>query len=254
MLRPYLARFLIGRFLRWRLLPLHQLHVETERLGRPGQDVYRFRHARLDAWLALDDGLVNLRAAIDVVGLCREQLLQDVRSAVRFERPHFHFPETLASELRLAAQRLLGNERVRTDRARVDLVVDKMRELEHVDVADRYRLVELVSGHAVEQIDFAGVRQARDLQQVADSRFARAVECRRGERDASAEAFRDFEQLVVTQLRERLPDRGVRKNLAEPAAQGFGANFLAQQTLQAVAKLLGGPAEVRFQNLPDVHT
>src|SRR5258706_14770353 len=33
--------------------------------------------------------------------------------SVGFERPHFHFAESLAAELRLAAQRLLRHERVR---------------------------------------------------------------------------------------------------------------------------------------------
>src|SRR3984893_3826544 len=87
-----------------------------------------------------------------------------------------------------------------------------------------------------------------------DLRFARAVEYRRGERNALAEALGDFEQLVVTQLREHLPDRGVRENFSEPAAQSFGTYFLAEQALEAVAQLLGCPAEMRFQNLPDVHT
>src|SRR5258706_8530643 len=246
--------FLIGRFLRWRLLPLHQFDVETERLQFADEHVERFRHTRLDARLALDDGLVNLGAAINVVGLCREQLLQDVRGAVRLERPHFHFTERLTAALRLAAQRLLRDKRVRTDGARMNLVVDKVRKLQHVDVADRYRLIELIAGHAVEQVDLAGVRQARNFEQVTDFRFARAVKYRRGERNAFAEAFGDFEQIVVAQLREHLPDRGIRKHFAEPAAQSFGANFLAQQTLQAIAEFFGGPAKVRFQNLPDVHT
>src|SRR5204862_7247743 len=51
------------------------------------------------------DLLVNLGAAIDVVRLRREQLLQDVRCAISFERPNFHFAEALAAELRLAAER-----------------------------------------------------------------------------------------------------------------------------------------------------
>src|SRR6266446_1871507 len=53
---------LIGRFLRRRLLPLHQFDVETERLQFANEYVERFRHARLNSRLALDDGLVNLRA------------------------------------------------------------------------------------------------------------------------------------------------------------------------------------------------
>jgi hypothetical protein len=85
--------------------------------------------------------------------------LQDVRGAIRFERPHFHFSEPLSAELRLAAQRLLGDERVRPDRSRVNLVVDQVREFEHVDEADRDVLLELVTGHAVVQARFAALGQ-----------------------------------------------------------------------------------------------
>ena len=125
------------------LVRLDQLHIQAQRLQLANQHVERLRHTRLDGRFALDDGLVNLGAAINVIGLRRQQLLQDVRRAVSFQRPHFHFSEALSTELRLAAQRLLGDERVRTDGTRVDLVVDQVRELEHVDVADRDRLFEL---------------------------------------------------------------------------------------------------------------
>src|SRR5207249_4813472 len=150
--------------------------------------------ARLNARFAFDDGLVDLRAAIDVVGLRREQLLQDVRCTVGFERPDFHFAEALSAELRLAAQRLLSDERVRPDGTSVNLVVNKMRQLEHVDVADSDWLVELVAAHAVEEVDLAGMRQTCNLEQVADFRFARAVEYRRGEGNAFAEALGILEQ------------------------------------------------------------
>ena len=79
------------------------------------------------------------------------------RRAVSFERPDFHFSEALSAELRLAAQRLLGDQRVRSDRTRVDLVVDQVRQLQHVDVADCDRLFELVAGHAVVQVGLARV-------------------------------------------------------------------------------------------------
>src|SRR6266478_214665 len=255
MLRPYEGNLpLVGSFVPCRLLPLHQLDVQAERLQLADEHVERFRHARLNARFALDDGLVNLRAAIDIVRLCREQLLQDVRCAVSFQRPDFHFTEALAAELRLAAERLLRDQRVRPDGTRVNLVVDEMRKLEHVDVADGDRLVELVAAHAVEEVDLAGMRQARDLEQMADFRFARAVKYRRCEGNALAEAFGDFEQLIVVKLRERLPDCGVRKNFAEPAPDRFCTRFLVEKTREAVAQLLGGPAEVRLENLADVHT
>ena len=86
--------------------------------------------------LALDDVLVDLGTAIDVIGLDGEHFLQHVRRAVGFQCPHFHFTETLTTELSLTTQRLLRDERVRADRARMDLVVDKMMQLQDVDVAD----------------------------------------------------------------------------------------------------------------------
>src|SRR5262249_3893543 len=238
---------LVGRLL-LRLLALHQFNVQAERLQLANENVERFRHARLDARFALDDGLVNLGTAINVVGLRSEQVLQDVRGAVGFERPDFHFAEALAAELRLAAKRLLRDERVRADAARVNLVVDKVRELEHVDVADRNRLIEHVSRHAVEQIDLSGMRQARNFEQMADFRLARAVEHGRGERNSFAEAFGDFEQLIVVELGDGFVNRGFGEDFFEPAANGFGANFLAEEALQAVAKFLASPAEVRFEN------
>src|SRR5713226_3089076 len=255
MLRPYRqdVRSIRG-LVRRRLLPLHQLDIQAQRLQLADEDVERLGHAGLNARFALDDGFVNLGTAIDVVRLRREQLLQDVRCAVGFQRPDFHFAEALPAELRLAAERLLRDERVRADGTRVNFVVDEMRKLEHVDVADGDRLVELVAVHAVEEVDLAGVRKTRDFEQVADFRFARAVEYRRGEGNAFAEAFGILEQLLVTELREGLPDRGVREYFAEPAADRFGANFLAEQALEAVAKFLSGPAEVRLENLADVHT
>src|SRR6267154_1622263 len=89
---------------------------------------------------------------------------------------------------------------------------------------------------------------------MADFRFARAVENRRGEGNTFAEAFGVLQQLIVTEFRERLPHRGLRKHLPEPAAQRFGLHFLAEQPLEAVAQLLGGPSQMRLQNLADIHT
>ena len=98
---------------------------------------------------------VDAGAALHVVGLDGEQFLQRVGRAVGFQRPDFHFAEALAAVLRLAAQRLLGDERVRTDRAGVNLVRDQVAELHHVDVADDDLLVEGVAGAAVEQTRLA---------------------------------------------------------------------------------------------------
>ena len=71
----------------------------------------------------------------------------------------------MSTELRFSAQRLLGNQRVRTDGTRVNLVVHQVRQLQHVDVADRDRLFELVAGHAVMQRCLARSRQTGALEQ-----------------------------------------------------------------------------------------
>src|SRR5258708_1784370 len=155
---------------------LHQLDVQTERLQLAYQDVEGFRHARLGGRFTLHDRFVNLGASVHVVGFCRQKFLQHVRRAVGFQRPDFHFAEALSAELGLAAQRLLGNERVRTDGARMDLVVHQVRELEHVDVAHRDRLFESLPGDAVPKLDFAGARQRRGFERSEERRVGK--ECR----------------------------------------------------------------------------
>src|ERR1700677_5250895 len=137
--------FLIGK--------LDQLDVQAEGLQFADKNVERLGNTGLDGCFALDDGLVDLGTAEDVVGLGGEELLQDVGRAVCFKGPDLHLTEALSAELRLTAQRLLGNERVRPDRTSVDLVVDKVRELEHIDVANSGGLLEGVSDHALVELD-----------------------------------------------------------------------------------------------------
>src|SRR5258706_11025931 len=105
---------------------LDQLDIQAQRLQLTNQHVERFGDARLHRGLAFDDSLVDFCASVHIVRLRGQQLLQDERSAVCFECPDFHFSETLASELRLATQRLLRDERVRPDGTRVNLVVHQV--------------------------------------------------------------------------------------------------------------------------------
>src|SRR5690348_2612920 len=72
---------------------LDQLHVEAERLQFADQNVEGLRYARLDRGFTLNNGFVNLGAAINVVALGREQLLQNERRSVRFQGPDFHLSE-----------------------------------------------------------------------------------------------------------------------------------------------------------------
>src|ERR1700753_64105 len=63
------ARRLIGCFCDCGLLAVHQFHVLAERLQLADKHVERFRYAWLNARLAFDDGLVDLRATVHVVRL-----------------------------------------------------------------------------------------------------------------------------------------------------------------------------------------
>src|SRR5580700_623008 len=242
------------RFFQLRLLALHQFHVQAQRLQLAHQHVERFGHAGLDSRLALDDGLVNLGAAIYVVGLRRQQFLQDVRRSVSFQRPHFHFSESLSAELRLAAQRLLRDQGVRSDGASVNLVVHQVREFEHVDVADRHLLREQITGHAVVERNLSALRQGREFQQVANVRFACAVEYRRCKRHAFAEAVSQIQNRVVVQVGDGLPHRRWTERILEPFAHALRASFLVQQLPDLLAELFRSPAKVRLENLPHVHT
>src|SRR3546814_564313 len=102
---------------------LLQVYVQAQRAELLHEHVEGFRDAGFEIVVALDDGLIDLGAARDVVRLHRQHLLQGVGGAVGLQGPDLHLAETLAAELRLAAQRLLGDQAVGADGAGVDLVV-----------------------------------------------------------------------------------------------------------------------------------
>src|SRR6266550_2091776 len=176
------------------------LHQHPERLRYPG----------LERVVALDDRLVSLHATDDVVRLDGQDLLQDVRGAVRLERPHLHLAEALAAELRLASQRLLGDQAVRARRAGVDLVLDQVSQLEHVDLAHGDRLVELVARAPVAEPDFAVHRQPCLLELLDDRRHRSTVEDRgrdldpKGRSDPTQVGLEDLAQVHAARHAERV--------------------------------------------------
>src|SRR5262249_7717073 len=97
-----------------------QIDIEAERTHFLDEHVEAFGNTLPDRVIAAYDRLVPLGAAGDVVRLDGEHFLQGVSGAVSLERPHLHFAETLAAELRLAAEWLLGHQRVRANRTGVD--------------------------------------------------------------------------------------------------------------------------------------
>src|SRR3989449_373511 len=179
---------------------VEHLDAEPQRLELLDEHLERFRDSRRLDVLALHDRLVRLDTTHDVVGLDREELLQDVGGAVRLERPHLHLAEPLSTELRLSAQRLLSDERVRARRACVDLVLDKVVQLHHVDVADRDRLLELLAGAAVAQVDLPVLGKPRELELFLDGAREQLVV-------VLAAEDRHVDDLPVLARRE--PERGV---------------------------------------------
>src|SRR5215472_6803433 len=73
-----------GDLLAGDLQSFDQLDIEAERLQLTDQHVEGLGHAGFNGGLALDDGLVDLGAAKDVVRFRGEQLLQDVRRTIGF--------------------------------------------------------------------------------------------------------------------------------------------------------------------------
>src|SRR6188768_3774625 len=80
-----------------------ELHVEAQRLELLDEHVERFGQTGLERVVALHDGFVHAGAALHVVALYRQELLEGIGRAVRFHGPDFHFTETLAAELGFAA-------------------------------------------------------------------------------------------------------------------------------------------------------
>src|SRR5271157_4488429 len=236
------------------LVGLNQLHVEAQRLQFANENVERFRHPRLDRRFAFDDGLVNLGAAINVIGLRSEQFLHDVGCAVGFQGPDFHFSEALTAELCLAAQRLLGNQRIRPDGTCVDLVIHQVRELEHVDVAHGYRLLEALSGHAVIQGGLTRLGQATLCQQRFDFPLLGTVEHRRAEVHGILHAVGHALQGFVVEVGEFVHKRRVLEHGLEFPAHVFRLRVLLQQLANLLSQCITSPPEVGLKDLAHVHT
>ena len=77
--------------------------IERARLQLFKQDLERFGYARLAYIVAVYNAVVGFKPAHDVVRLNGKHFLKNVRRAVSFERPNFHFAEALSAELRFTA-------------------------------------------------------------------------------------------------------------------------------------------------------
>src|SRR3546814_14846630 len=99
------------------------------------QNIEALRNTGLKSIVTLDDRFIDLGTTDNVVRLHRQHFLQGVGSAISLQCPDLHLTEALAAELHLTAQRLLGDEAVGTDRTRMDLVINTVVELQHINIA-----------------------------------------------------------------------------------------------------------------------
>ena len=89
---------------------VENLDVKAERLKLLDKNLERFGYARLGNVETLDDSLVGVYTADNVVRLDSEDFLKCICCTLCFECPDFHFTETLAAELSFTAEGLLGDE------------------------------------------------------------------------------------------------------------------------------------------------
>ena len=221
-----------GDFLR---IAIEHFDVETDGLELLDENLERFRHARLGDVLSLDDGLVRLHAADDIVGLDRHHFLQRIGSAVGLECPDLHLAEALAAELGFAAERLLRDEGVRARGTRVDLISYEVMQLEEVSAANRDAILERLARAAVVEDCLAVGRQARRLDRAEHIRVARAVEDRRRDVETGDVRFRHAELVEI---------------IAGCAQTRFDGRIAV---LDLLADDLDGHAEMRLEDLTDVH-
>src|SRR6185312_4286286 len=157
------------------------------------------------------------------------------------------------AELRLAAERLLGDQRVRTDRTGVDLVVHQMVQLEHVDVADGDLTIELLAGTAVIDGRLARLVDAGEIEHVLDVRLFGAVEDRRGDRHAVTQVAAELDQFVLTEALDGLVVAvDLLEHLLERLCVVLGV-VMIDRLADLQTERGAGPAEMRLEDLSDVH-
>src|SRR3569833_2229168 len=227
-----------------------EFDIETERTDFLNQNVEAFGDAGFERVVTAHNGFVDLGAAGDVVGLDGQHFLQRIGGTVGFEGPHLHFAEALAAELRLATERLLGDERVRADRTGVDLVVDQVVELQHVDVAHGHLAVEGLAGAAVIDGRLARGIEPGTLQHLDDVGFLGAIEHGGRERHALAQMLAEANNAVVVEIGHR---RVALEDLADLLLARLAVALRlidAQHLVDLLAAAGAGPGEVRREALP----
>ncbi len=115
---------------------VNKFHAQAQALQFLNQNPERFWNSGVGNRVAVDDRLVYFIPADNIVGLDREHFPKRIGGAVSLQSPHFHFPETLAAVLGFSAHRLLRYQGIGTLAARMNLIVNHVREFDHIHDAD----------------------------------------------------------------------------------------------------------------------
>src|SRR5690606_24643463 len=107
---------------------------------------------------SLHNRLVCFGTTDNVIRLDGKDFLQDVGCTECFDSPNLHFSKTLSTELCLTTQWLLCNERVRSDRTGVHLIVNQVTEFQHICYPNGYRLVKLLTAQSIVQVGSTELR------------------------------------------------------------------------------------------------
>ena len=94
----------------------------------PHQNIERFRQIYPADWFAFNNRFVSFWAPGTSSDLIVKISCKVCSGAISFQSPNFHFSETLSAELRLAAQWLLCNQAVWTNRSLVNFIFHHMIE------------------------------------------------------------------------------------------------------------------------------
>src|SRR5271165_5306555 len=129
-----------------------------------------------------------------------------------------------------------------------------MRELEHVDIAHGYRLLEALSGHTVEEGGLTRLGQAALCQQRLDLQLLGTVEHRRAEVHGFLHAVGHTLQRFIVQVGELVHKRRVLEHGLEFASYVLRLRVLLQQFANLLPQFVTSPSEVGLQDLAHVHT
>src|SRR6266581_165853 len=236
------------------LFALQELDIKTERLEFLDQDVERFRKSWFKGMFTFDDGLVHSGATCHVVGFDSQEFLECIGGAVSLHGPDLHLPQPLAAELGLTAERLLGNQTVRSDGTGMDLVVHQMMKFQDVHYPNSDLMLEGVTALAVEQRYLAGSIKASLFHHPLNSLFRSPFENRRSHGYTALKALGHSQKLFILKGVEELVHLFVAIDVLQILLHIRCRGLFLQHLFDLPAYSLGSPAEVSFQYLPDIHT